>query len=119
VGAGTVIITTDGAEEQLRSLANWLRDEDGLRGKVILSSAPILDGRMGGAFDAVVAILTGSTVGTLVTSIRDWRIARRSAETVTLRLTSGGGRELELKCGSAADTQIVLDSARKFLEEGS
>jgi hypothetical protein len=106
----------DGTDEELRSLASWLRDEDDLRGRVRLSTAPIQEGHMGGALDAIVVILTSSTVGTVVTSVKDWLVARRTADKVTLKLSSGTGRELELTCGSSGDAQAVLDSARKFLE---
>jgi hypothetical protein len=119
VTAGTAFITVDGTEEELRSLANWLRDEEDLRGRVRLSDAPIQEGHMGGALDAIVAILTSTTVTTLITSLKDWSLAKRAAGNVTLKLKSGSGRELELTCGSATDTQVVLDSARKFIEEGS
>jgi membrane-associated two-gene conflict system component 1 (EACC1) len=119
VTAGTAFITVDGTEEELRSLANWLRDEDDLRGRVGLSAAPIQEGHMGGAFEAITAVLTGTTVNTLITAIKDWSLAKRAVGNVTLKLKSGSGRELELTCGSATDTQVVLDSARKFIEEGS
>ncbi|WP_405060161.1 hypothetical protein OG474_00595 [Kribbella sp. NBC_01505] len=117
--SGIARITIDGAEEELRSLANWLRDEDDLRGQVRLDGPPIQEGQMGGALDAIVTVLTSTTVATLIISIREWATAKRSATKVTLKLKAADGRELELTAGSAADAEVTLDSARKFLDESS
>jgi Effector Associated Constant Component 1 len=117
VTTGTAYITVDGTDEELRSLATWLRDEDDLRGQVRLSSAPIQEGHMGGALEAVTVILTSGTVSVAIKSVMNWLTARKAAEKVTLKLNAGPGRDLELTCGSSSDAQAVLDSARKFFEE--
>jgi hypothetical protein len=118
MAAMTVSIMLDGADEKLRSLANWLRDEDDLRGRVRVSPAPIPEGRMGGAVDAIVVVLTSATVGTMVTSVKDWLVAKRIAEKVTFTLRSETGREIDLTCGSATDAETLLGSAREFFQEG-
>lgn len=63
-------ITIDGTDDELRSLANWLRDEADLRGQVQVASAPIQEGHMGATLDAIVVILTSATAGTLITSVK-------------------------------------------------
>jgi Effector Associated Constant Component 1 len=118
VATGTVAITLDGNDEEIRSLANWLRDEEDLRGRVRTENAPIQEGRMGGVLESVVVILTSATTATVFTSVKDWLIARKSAGKVTLKLKSATGRELELSCGSPDDLENVIDNARKFLDEG-
>ncbi|ONI70631.1 hypothetical protein ALI144C_49340 [Actinosynnema sp. ALI-1.44] len=110
-------ITVDGTEDDLRALGNWLRDEDDLRGRVRLDSAPIEEGQMGAVLDAVVVVLTSATAGTLIRSVKDWLIATRNAKKVTLKLTSKDGGKLELSVGSAEDAEAALDAARKFLGE--
>lgn len=118
MAAMTVSITLDGADEKLRSLANWLRDEDDLRGRVRVSRAPIPDEHMGAALDAIVVILTSATMGTMFTSVKDWLVAKGAAEKVTLTLRSETGREIDLTCSSAADVETLLGSAREFFQEG-
>nr|WP_157527999.1 hypothetical protein [Kibdelosporangium sp. MJ126-NF4] len=110
-------ITVDGTDDDLRSLANWLRDEDELRGRVKLESAPIEEEQMGPVLDAVVVILTSATAGTLIRSVKDWLIANRNAKKVTLKLTSKDGGKLELSCGSADEAETAMQAARKFLGE--
>jgi hypothetical protein len=109
----------DGTDEELRSLANWLRDEDDLRGRVRLSAAPIQEGHMGGTVDAIAMVLTSGTASVAIKSVMNWLTAKRAAEKVVLKLESAAGRQLQLTCGSSADPQAVLDSAREFFEEGS
>ncbi|RSM83835.1 hypothetical protein DMH04_21955 [Kibdelosporangium aridum] len=113
----TAAISVDGADDDLRALANWLRDEDELRGRVTLSSPPIEEGHMGPVLDAVVVVLTSATATTLIRSLKEWLIASRNAKKVTLKLTAQDGRKLELTCGSAEEAEAAMDAARKFLGE--
>ncbi|CAM3503848.1 hypothetical protein KIPE111705_11540 [Kibdelosporangium persicum] len=113
--AGSASISVDGTEDDLRALANWLRDEDDLRGRVKLSSLPIEEGHMGPVLDAIVVVLTSTTATALIRAVRDWAIARGNAKKVTLKLTVGDGRKLELTCGSADEAEAAIDAARRFL----
>lgn len=113
--AGNATVSVDGTEDDLRALANWLRDEEDLRGRVKLESAPIEDGHMGPVLDAVVVVLTSATAGTLIRAVKDFLIASRNAKKVMLKLTAQDGRKLELTCGSAEEADAAMDAARKFL----
>jgi hypothetical protein len=119
VAPGTVSIAIDGSDDELRSLANWLRDEDDLRGRVSSENEPIQEGRMGGALESIVVILSSATTATVFSSVKDWLVAKKSAGKITMKISSGNGRELELSCGSTTDMDTALESARKFLNEGS
>lgn len=79
-------------ENELRSLFTWLRDDRELRGEVEVE--PVTEqraqGEMGGAIDAIVALVsTGTAMGQLAISIAEWRHARRLPSTVTVTVLSG------------------------------
>jgi hypothetical protein len=113
----TVSIGLDEADDQLRLLAAWLRDEDALRGRVRLVEQPIAPGQMGGVLDAVEVVLTSGTASTLVTSVFAWLGHRRAAGRVRLKVHTDG-RSVELTCGSADDAQTVIASLDKILNNG-
>lgn len=116
MSSGSVAIR--GGEEDLRSLARWLREEDALRGRVSLADRPIAAGQMGGLLDSVVVVLTSATAGQLIKSVFGWLGQRREAATVVLKARNAGGVEIELKCGSAIDAATVLGDLRSFLADG-
>ncbi|HEX4705791.1 MAG TPA: hypothetical protein VH352_26980 [Pseudonocardiaceae bacterium] len=57
----TVSISLSDADDQLRQLAGWLRDEDELRGRVRLVGPPIAPDQLGGVLDAVEVVLTSGS----------------------------------------------------------
>jgi hypothetical protein len=115
MSTGNVAIS--GGEEDLRSLARWLRDEDALRGRVSLAEHPVAPGQMGGVLDSVVLVLTSATAGKLVTSLFGWLGHRRDATAVVLKARNAHGAEIELNCGSATDATTVLAELRPFLAD--
>jgi hypothetical protein len=115
VADGTISVSLDGPDDELRSLAGWLRDEDDLRGRVVLANKPIERGEMGGVLAAVEVIATGGTAKALVTSLFEWLRHRRTAMAVTLKIRDGKGRELDLTCGSADDATVLLDKVQSIL----
>jgi hypothetical protein len=116
MSSGSVAIA--GNEEDLRSLAKWLRDEDALRGRVSLTDRPIAAGQMGGVLDSVVVVLTSATAGQLIKSVFGWLAAKRDAAAVVLKARNARGAEIELKCGSATDASAVIGELHTFLVEG-
>jgi Effector Associated Constant Component 1 len=110
----TAAIRIDGTDDELRRLANWLRDEDALRGRVKLVDHPIAAGEMGGALDAVEVVLTSGTASALVTSLFTWLIQRRKNGKVRLKIRAGN-RTVDLTCGSADDAQALIDSIKSIL----
>jgi Effector Associated Constant Component 1 len=102
-----VVIRLD-AEEEIRRLARWLRDEDELRGRVALANAPIQQGEMGGAVEAVLVTLAVGTGPVFVRSLFDWLARRKSADKVALTVESANGHKLSLECGSSVDAEKLL-----------
>ncbi|MBQ0879153.1 MULTISPECIES: effector-associated constant component EACC1 [Streptomyces] len=94
------------AEDHLRSLLSWLR-EDGtptLRARAG-SSAPLAPGSMGTGLDILqLAIGSGLSAGSLVFSVLQWQASRRRAPAVTLRR---GDVEVVLTAEAAADEETV------------
>jgi hypothetical protein len=116
MSSGSVAI--GGSEEDLRSLAKWLRDEDALRGRVTLADRPVAAGQMGGVLDSVVVVLTSATAGQLVKSMFGWLRQKREASAVVLKARNASGGEIELKCGSATDATAVIGELQAFLADG-
>jgi hypothetical protein len=117
VASGTVSIDLDCSDEELRSLAKWLRDEDELHGRVSLVPTPIEPGEMGAALDTVQVVITSGTVGTLVTSLFAWLTHRRLTKKVFLKFRTEQGHEITLTCGSADDVSQVLDQVRMLIAD--
>jgi hypothetical protein len=116
MSTGSVAIGGD--EEDLRSLAKWLRDEDSLRGRVSFANRPMAAGQMGGVLDTVGVVVDSATAGVFVRSLFGWLGRRRAADGVVLKARNARGAEIELKCGSAADASAVLGELRNFLVDG-
>ncbi|HKN51580.1 MAG TPA: hypothetical protein VJX66_03705 [Amycolatopsis sp.] len=102
--AGIVAITVPHADGELTELADWLRTEDELRGRVQL-------------LDAVVVGVTSGSAPVFCRLLVSWLRRRRKAE-VSLRIKrSGAAEELELDCGAASDADQILDEVRGFLDK--
>ncbi|MGH3549671.1 MAG: effector-associated constant component EACC1 [Pseudonocardiaceae bacterium] len=119
MASGTVSIDLDCSDDELRSLAKWLRDEDELRGRVSLVPRPIEPGELGAALDTVQVAITSGTVGTLVTSLFAWLTHRRLTKKIFLKFHTDQGHEITLTCGSADDVSHVLDHVRILIADGS
>ncbi|PRY42739.1 effector-associated constant component EACC1 [Umezawaea tangerina] len=115
--SSSIAISSDDSDEELRSLARWLRDEDEFRGRVELLAAPIAADEMGADLESVVTIVTSGTAGVFVTSLFAWLERRRSASRVRLTIRTGTGATVELTCGSAEDADAVLKQITKIIDE--
>ncbi|ACU36122.1 hypothetical protein KCV87_09120 [Actinosynnema pretiosum subsp. pretiosum] len=118
MACATATLRTDGATEDVRALARWLRDGDGLRGRVSLAdgqAAPGGAGQDGAAQDAALVVLTSATAPALVRWLFDWLKHCRTARQVSLTVRGADGREVELTCGSTTDAARVLASTRAVL----
>lgn len=117
MASGTVSVDLDCSDDELRSLAKWLRDEDELRGRVSLVPRPIESGEMGATLDTVQVAITSGTVGTLLTSLFAWLTHRRLTKKVFLKFRTEQGREITLTCGSADDVSQVLEDVRTLIAD--
>ncbi|MFD9869280.1 hypothetical protein [Nocardia sp. NPDC059228] len=97
-----------GSEDELRSLADWLREDESLAGHLrsrITASEPAQSGHMGTGFD-VLQLALGSSLSTaaLVISVLQWQLSRRRASVLVL---SRGDVRVELTADAARDEETV------------
>ncbi|GAA3052862.1 effector-associated constant component EACC1 [Actinokineospora globicatena] len=103
-----------GADDDLRELANWLRDEDELRGRVRLRNAPVREGDMGVGIDALTIALGSGGAGTvLIRSVLTYLTTRRKAVVVDLELKDGD-KSFSAKLTNESHLDEVLAQADKF-----
>ncbi|GAA2994155.1 effector-associated constant component EACC1 [Actinokineospora diospyrosa] len=105
-----------GDDDDLRDLATWLRDEDDLRGRVTVSNAPIHEGDMGAAIDALTLVLGGGGAGVLIRSVFTYLTTRRKAVVFELELKDGD-KELKVKLTNESKVDDVLAQADKFFDK--
>jgi hypothetical protein len=99
------VLDPDG-EIDLRSLLDWLRHEDELRGRVALEQATPRSGEMGGLVDAlVVALGSGGAGAVLARSLSTWLQQRRSDVKVTI---TSHDRTVELDAARVPDAQALI-----------
>ncbi|MCK7625929.1 hypothetical protein MUU72_22975 [Streptomyces sp. RS10V-4] len=96
------------AEAELRSLLQWLRNDEELRrqvgGTLAAGRAP-RPGEMGLGFDLLqLAVTTAVSAGSLAVSILQWRDSRRRAPGLTLR---SRGVEIRIERGAPGDAETV------------
>lgn len=102
--------------DELRSLVQWLRLEDDLRGRIHPTRRPIEPGQMGGALDAIiVAVSSGGAIVVLVQSLFTWLTKRRTTE-IYLRVTREDGREVELSFNGSHDIEAVTGKLIEFID---
>ncbi|MGW3305822.1 effector-associated constant component EACC1 [Streptomyces sp. NPDC001073] len=102
------------APDQLLALADWLRYEEGLRGKTQLEHAEVGSGEMGGLPQAlVVAVSTGGTVTVLARSVVEWVKQRKSD--VTVKAVSPTGESFEIDLRRVSDPDAVVSRLCEFL----
>ncbi|WP_181793563.1 effector-associated constant component EACC1 [Streptomyces sp. WELS2] len=106
-------LRVSGPEGRLRSLADWLRHEDGLRGRVRPFQSPPAAGEMGGALDALaVAVGSGGMGAVLANCLSTWISQRRSDVRITV--TTRDGRTVEVD-GKGVDPQALARDIERLL----
>ncbi|MGV9426092.1 effector-associated constant component EACC1 [Streptomyces sp. NPDC003656] len=94
------------AADQLRSLHEWLSDDQSLRGRLGLRERPPDPGTLGPVLEAVVVALgPGGAATALATGVIAWLRSRRGE--VRMKVTLEDGRSLELTAKRVA----ALDAA--------
>ncbi|WP_328306732.1 hypothetical protein OG432_01075 [Streptomyces sp. NBC_00442] len=92
-----LLITTTGDLDALRSLGDWLRHEDELRGHLRLDRASrAAPGEMGGVLDVLsIALGSGGAGAVLARSLTTWLTHRHADVKVTV--TAPDGRSVEVE----------------------
>lgn len=99
----------------LRSLLEWLRHEDTLRGRVRTGHAPVRPGEMGGVLEVLeVALGSGGASAVLAGSVSTWLSQPRRAD-VTLTVTAENGRRVELDARRVRDPAVLLREVERLL----
>lgn len=111
---------TDHGFDELRSLFDWLRHEDALRGRVRVEHAPITPGEMGGGLDALVVALGpggvgAAAVGALIGALATWFQHRRADLRITV--TNENGRTVEVD-GKRVDVPALVEAVERLLAAG-
>ncbi|WP_275461663.1 effector-associated constant component EACC1 [Streptomyces noursei] len=107
-----------GAADQLPSLMDWLRHEDGLRGRVRAVRSPPAPGEMGGALDVLaVAVGSGGVGAVLANCLAAWIAQRRSDLRITL--STRDGRTLEVDAKGVDPQALVRDIERLLNDPGA
>jgi hypothetical protein len=101
-------------DSELRALHDWLLMERPRPGRISFVDAPLREGEMGAAADALqVALASGGALTVLAGSVSTWLATRR--QTVTVEITREDGRTLRLD----ATTTNPHEALEKFLEFAS
>ncbi|GHI10266.1 hypothetical protein Scel_85870 [Streptomyces cellostaticus] len=110
---------TDHGPDELRSLFDWLRHEDALRGRVRVEHAPITPDEMGGGLDALVVALGpggvgAAAVGALIGAVATWFQHRRADLRITV--TNENGRTVEVD-GKRVDVPALVEVVERLLAD--
>ena len=99
----------------LRSLLDWLRHEDTLRGRVRTAPTPVRPGEMGGVLDVLmVALGSGGAGVALATSVSTWLSQPRRTD-VKLTVTAESGRQIKLDARRVQDPAVLLREIERLL----
>ncbi|QQM41610.1 effector-associated constant component EACC1 [Streptomyces liliifuscus] len=103
------------AADELVSLADWLRHEDELRGRIGLERAKIEEGRMGGLPEAVVVALSGGGAATvLARAAVEWVKQRRSD--VVLKAVRPNGETYEIEVRGTRSPEELISGFHEFVQ---
>lgn len=118
--SGPQLSISAGNGDVLRSLLDWLRHENTLRGRVCTAHAPVRPGEMGsGVLDVlVVALGSGGAGAALATSVSTWLSQPRRAD-VKLTMTAEDGRHIELDARRVCDPAVLLREVERLLRTES
>ncbi|MGW5714969.1 effector-associated constant component EACC1 [Amycolatopsis sp. NPDC003865] len=107
-------ISVDDRPDEIRSLADWLRREDQLRGRVSFRpAARPADGEMGGVVDVLsVAFGAGGAGAVLAGTLSTWLASRRADLKVTV--TARDGAKVELDAHRVRDVAEVLRELQRL-----
>ena len=114
-------ISVDGPEpdESLEQLAEWLRGEPELAGRVRPQAPPPRDGEMGAAAELLVVSLgAGGALSVLAGSLRAWLSQpRRSGIKVTVHRPDGQRLEIDARHVTKESVEEILRQALRAEEE--
>jgi cysteine synthase len=103
------------AATQLGELADWLRHERELRGRVRMEHGEMAGDRMGGIPEAlVVAVSTGGAVTVLARAAVEW--VKHRTRDLTLKVVRPSGESLEISVQRATASDVLVTELLDFLK---
>ncbi|MBN0048694.1 hypothetical protein JS756_32310 [Streptomyces actuosus] len=115
-GENELWIRVPDPDAHLPSLLDWLRREDALRRGVHPRHAPLGEGQMGGALDALaVAVGSGGMGAVLANCLSAWISQRRSDVRITLSTRDGRTIEVDAK---GVDPRSLAKDVERLLDRG-
>lgn len=115
-----VAIAVDGADADVESLWEWLREEPQLRGRISANSPPSPDGTMGAPIELIVALATstGGTMTVLARAMTRWLIERerQRRSDVVVKVRAPDGRQVSVSAQRAADSEALLRTILEVTE---
>jgi len=113
---GIAGVDAEGAEQELRSLRDWLRDDEDVRRKAVITLAPgePETGAMGAALEVVKLVLdSGFSLGDLALAYAGWRATRKTRDGFEL-IVRNGNTKVTI---SAPDAQEAEKQLRALVGE--
>ncbi|MGP4003122.1 effector-associated constant component EACC1 [Streptomyces sp. 8N706] len=107
------------ADSLARDLAEWLDDDEDLRGAARVRMAPPAPGEQGALADAVeVAGVVEPLVTAGVGAFAMWLAERVKARRIVFRAVRPDGARIELSAGTAAEAAAVREDLERFVNGG-
>jgi hypothetical protein len=100
--------------DEVRSLRQWLLDENALRGRVRLVEPPVTPGTLGSVVETLAVALGPGGVATAAASVLIAWIRRRTGD-VTLKVTQPDGSSFELSATNVQDPATAVDDLARRL----
>lgn len=108
-----IALSMDGREGDLESLEEWLRSEDGLRGRIDRGNCEKPVGTMGGTTDVIVTLATSGTLSVVARSVQVWLTQRKPDLVVDIR--SPNGKRMTVTAQKVKDPDdLVHDMLESF-----
>jgi len=119
-----LVITVEGTDDELRSLYQWLADDDGFRGHVRLVDGPPQESTLGSAPELIaVALAQGGACAAVAGAVVAW--LRHRTRDVMCKITRADGASVELSARRArtadlpALRELVTELATALNEQNS
>lgn len=116
---GSINISTPDGSIDLRSLADWFRADEAIRGRVHLVEEPIRPGHMGGVVEVIaISVGGGGVANTLVRYFFTWLGKHGDQHRAHLTLKDENGRQASLDVNGVRDPEALALKVFEFFADG-
>ncbi|MFE2498996.1 hypothetical protein ACFXKS_18985 [Streptomyces scopuliridis] len=111
------ILLEEDSEEELRSLADYLREDEDLCGRVRLGASKIESGYMGGVVNELIVATGPILAAAAIQYLVDWLKQRRAApQRMFLQLRHRNGEEMKITLDGSGDPIALIREMNGFFE---